>query len=755
MREKLKILIAEDFEDDANLMKIHLAEGGIIFEAKIATTKKEFEEALDNFHPDAVLCDHTLPSFDSVQALKILDKKKKNIPFILVTGSVSEEFAVQMMHSGASDYIIKDRMTRLPSAVMNAIQRSRTEREKIEYFERILDNEALFKKAEKIAHFGIWERDILKGISKWSDETFRILGYESGEVEPTEENFFKKIHPDDREYIRNIVQNALINERIGQMEFRVTDKDNGIKKIRSEFIVERDENNRNVKLIGFNIDITEEKKAQENLLKSLKETSDYKYALDESTIVAITDSSGIITHANDNFCKISRFKREELVGQDHSVISSGYHSKEVIQNLFDTIYAGKIWRGELKNKAKDGTFFWIDMTIVPFLGTDGKPYQHVAISKDITARKEGEENLVRSERRFRQFFESAPEAVLILDIDKKVFVDFNDNALNLLKTTREDLMNKSPLDVSAAIQPEGISSIEKMFNNISRIVAGEKLTSEWLVFNSEGKNIFCEVRASMLSEYDNNLMRLSVTDITDRKNAELEKSKITADLFTRNKDLEQFNYIVSHNLRSPVANILGFSEELEKTDLSEDEKLFLNKELHQAVKKLDEVIMDLNEILNVSSTLKEKKEEVFFANIVHNIKIGIKNLIANNEVEIITDFKAAHGFTTIKSYIHSIFYNLISNSIKYRQPDIKPVIEISSHINNGKLILVFKDNGMGINVIEKRDQIFGLYKRFHHNIEGKGMGLFMIKSQISALRGNISIESEINKGTTFTIEFNL
>lgn len=488
------------------------------------------------------------------------------------------------------------------------------------------------------------------------------------------------------------------------------------------------------------------------LQNSLKEISDYKYALDQSSIVCITDQDGNIKFVNENFVKNSKFSREELIGQNLRIVNSGYHPKEFFHNLWTTILSGKVWRNDIKSKAKDGTYYWADTTIIPFKNKEGKPYQYVAIRNDITKRKDTETALLHSEEKFHTLFDSTKDAIMLLD--NIGFFDCNPAALHMFGfSSKEAFCTRHPADLSPPLQPCGTDSMTLSMQHIAMARETGSHFFEWIHIRADTREIFiAEVLLNRLQLDGKQILQATVRDITERKKAEEEKEKLTKELTNKCNELMQFNYIVAHNLRAPVATLLGLCNFFDLKNNSEDDKIKTIEYIQQSIKKLDELIKDLNVILSMRSALNTRKENVFIPTIIQNISDTLEKEITEINCIIDTDIRPdAIEIFTVKSYLESILYNLISNAIKFNAVDRKTQIVISTKKVDTNFLITVSDNGTGIDLKNQGQDVFGLYKRFHPDVEGKGLGLHMTKTQVEALGGIITIKSELNTGTTFNI----
>jgi len=268
MNKPLKILHLEDVPLDAELVSHELKKGKIQFKALVVDNREDFINALKEFSPDIILSDHNLPTLNSIDALKIIKNEGLKIPVILVTAAMSEEFAVDVMKGGAVDYVLKDRLQRLPTAIKSALEKFRLAEEREKFIAEIIDNESLLNETENLAHIGSWQSDLVNRTTYWSDETFRIFEYEPKEITPSFENLIKSVHPEDKEYVKKIAADVLIGFESRKFNFRIIRKDGSVKYIRSELLVERNEEGFPIRITGFNQDVTETRMAVEELRNS-------------------------------------------------------------------------------------------------------------------------------------------------------------------------------------------------------------------------------------------------------------------------------------------------------------------------------------------------------------------------------------------------------------------------------------------------------------------------------------------------------
>lgn len=227
--------------------------------------------------------------------------------------------------------------------------------------------------------------------------------------------------------------------------------------------------------------------------------------------------------------------------------------------------------------------------------------------------------------------------------------------------------------------------------------------------------------------------------------------KLNRELVQNNAQLQQYSYIVSHNLRAPIANLLGLSRLFNSKNLSDERNIKVIRNIESSAGNIDSILKDLNKILAIKQDINKEKEDVSLDEIIYQVLKSLEREFIEVRPRIDLDLKITK-LSTIRSYITSIFTNLISNAIKYRVSERDCVIVIRTYLSAKNLCIEFEDNGMGMDMEKFGEQIFGLYKRFHRHVEGSGMGLHLVKSQVDALGGKIEVESELNKGTKFTIE---
>ncbi len=516
-----------------------------------------------------------------------------------------------------------------------------------------------------------------------------------------------------------------------------------------------DEHDQIIGALAFIHDLTSRKQKEMELTELRAKLEAQMKALDVFDIVAETDRRGKITYVNDQFIAISKYSREELIGQDHRIINSSFHPKSFFRDMWASISQGKIWSGEIRNRAKDGTIYWVSTVITPILDSAGKIKSFLAIRRDITKQKETEESIKESELRFRELLDNVNLKAVGLDVRGRVTFA-NSALLNFLGKQQEEVLGKDWFNdfITQA-------SRDQIFEIFSRTLTDDKTSEDYEceLVASNGEARIIRWKNTLFRDQKGDLIGVTVLgeDVTEQKAAEHR----IAELRDKNeRQKEEIMGFVSHELRSPINSIIVSVEIL---------KNYLKGEGYGAKVPPDETLRQIQHqterILRVSKDFMEcsihKAGEMHFELKPTHLNKLLKNICNSfaHQLALKQNLSLHYDAPDVEIVGHwdanrldQVFTNLISNAIKYSKPESKK-IEIQSTVKNGAVHITISDDGIGIpeEGLKNLFQLFSRADNARDTAAGFGLGLKISRDIIEKHGGKIWAESKLNEGSKFHV----
>ncbi|WP_317175427.1 PAS domain-containing sensor histidine kinase [Pontibacter cellulosilyticus] len=463
--------------------------------------------------------------------------------------------------------------------------------------------------------------------------------------------------------------------------------------------------------------------------------------------VIITNAARTVEWVNDSFTRLTGYTLEEALGKVPAELLQAQHKDQhPLEAVKDEMLRGVPISREVCSRRKDGKSVWFSVQVNPVFGEQGEIVKFVTILTDITERIKSQQEL----EMLSLVASGTDNAVIIMDVEgltEWVNVGFT----KMTGFTIAEMAGRKPAEVLRGEETEDIT-LRKLCEKLREGVHFNVMIA---YYRKSGEKFWASVDTTPICDKNGNVTRFVAIqkDITFRKEAEENLLKMTQDLNRQNTDLQQFTYIVSHNLRAPVANAIGLANLL--TKVGKDSALYDDSLAHlkQSVEQLDIVLKDMNTILSVrdgqgSLELEKIRVKLVVEQALNSLEESLKQCDGEVLFHIADDIEVKAN----KAYLYSIFYNLLSNAIKYRAIDRKLRVEVKCQASPDKGVLIsFSDNGSGFDMAKAKDNVFKLYKRFHKNKNGRGIGLYLIKTHLEAMGGQIEVTSKTGVGTSFQI----
>ncbi|CAD5978318.1 Autoinducer 2 sensor kinase/phosphatase LuxQ [Planktothrix agardhii] len=518
----------------------------------------------------------------------------------------------------------------------------------------------------------------------------------------------------------------------------------------------------NQQIIGFLAiakDISQRKQVELERQKLLQELSAFKQGLDQSAIVSITDTKGVIIYVNDRFCEISGYSRDELIGKTHRLINSGYHPSDFFKQLWRTIIQGKVWRGEICNRTRKGDLYWVDSTIVPFLDSYGKPFQYLGIRFDISDRKKIEVELAKSEAQFRGLVEGANDLIWSFDLDG-LYTYLSPQFETLFGWKPSEWIGKSFVDL---VHPDDLEMLIK--NNHQYILAGETSHNlEIRHLHRDGHYLWVRISATAIKNEQGTIIGRQgiLSDISDRKQYEVQLQQTNLELARATRMKDEFLANMSHELRTPLNAILGMSEAMQ-------EEIFgpLNQKQHQSVQTIEKsgthLLALINDILDVAKIESGKIElnctPTPITELCESSLIFIKQQALKKRISIQTEISPYLPNLLIdERRIRQVLINLLNNAIKFTPEGggvsltVKLESSTETALSNHYISFAVTDTGIGIaheNLAKLFQPFVQIDSALNRQYMGTGLGLTLVKKIVEIHGGEVKVKSTIDLGSCF------
>ena len=439
-----------------------------------------------------------------------------------------------------------------------------------------------------------------------------------------------------------------------------------------------------------------------------------------------------------------------LQGTDlFSVAPLSVHDK--MRNALEKVFQeGKTVHYESEAEVLGKYRFYLNY-LTPLKDEHGVTYSAYFISREITEQKVSENLRGESDKKLLALFGSSQHLHILMDKNQKLLW-FNQKATETARFLFEKKLHVGS-SMLEYLQGEYQDTFVSYFQ---KAMAGDSVVfpRHYILDNSQHFYLEMMLQCIYEDEAKTNMIGISLVGIetTDRRANEVKLEKMNKELIQHNQQLNQYSFVISHNLRGPIVTLLGLVNLFEQKSIDEAFKIEIIQHIKKTTLHLDSIILDLNMILSQSDARETLRSEVHLNNELQMVKDLLKSQIDYAEAEIQSDFNTVNILYSVRSYVQSILMNLISNSIKYKKTNVRPIIRISSHLESNHMLRIdIEDNGIGINLEKHIDSLYGFYKRFHTHVDGKGLGLHLIKTQVDLLGGRIEVKSIVNEGTTFSV----